>query len=262
MGIKVTERNDYSYLFNSLNNNQNTSAGGNLFNSINLSEYSSIKSGTYNKVLKAYYAKDVSDTQPSSDKKESVKDSANSTAVEKLTDVTSNASALGASAEKLITKNTDSLFRKKEMTVEAEDGTKTTVEEYDRKAIYNAVDDFTKKYNAFVTSMDKADSDVVAKQIDEVTALVADYESALKDIGITIDKDNKLSVDKDTFNKADVEDVKKLFNGNASFAYIVSKKASYVGAEANREANLMKNYNSNGGYDNTLGAGNLLNSFI
>lgn len=263
MAIKITERNDYSYLFNSLNNNKTANSGSNIFNSINLSEYSSIKSGAYSKALKAYFAKEVSDTESSSsDKKNSVKESTQSTAVEKLTDVANNASALEESAKKLTTKSTDSLFLKKEMTVKAEDGTKTTVEDYDVDAIYNAVSDFTKKYNSLLTSMGKADSDTVKDQIDGVTMLVGDYESALKEVGITTGKDDTLSVDKDTFKKADMDEVKKLFNGNASFAYLVSKRAAYVGAEANREANVMKNYDSNGNYDNSLGTGNILDSII
>jgi len=263
MAIKVTERADHSYLFDSLNNNA-SGASNNIFNSINLSEYHSIKSGAYGKALKTYYAQQTEDSS-SVDKtdKEDNKKTKENTAVEKLAEVTSNASTLAESAEKLIKRGSDSLFRKKEMTITNEDGTTSKAEDYDVDAIYNAVSDFTKKYNSFLTSMNNSGSEKVLAEVDDVTNLVEDNESSLNNIGITIGEDNKLSVSEKTFKASDMDDVKKLFNGNTSFTYVVSTKASMVGTTANSEANVMKNYNSNGGYENALSSmGNLLDSLI
>ena len=263
MAVKITERADHSYLFDSLNNN-NSSASNNIFNAINLSEYNSIKSGAYGKALKTYYAQQAEEsTSANKTDKEDSKKTKENTAVDKLTEVTGNASALAESAEKLIERGSDSLFRKKDMTIKNEDGTTQTVEDYDVDSIYNAVNDFAKKYNSFLTSMNKSGSDKIVDEIDNLTGLVDDYETSLKNVGITIGEDNKLSVSEETFKNSDMADVKKLFNGNTSFAYVVSTKASVIGTTANSEANVMKNYNSSGSYENALSSmGSLLDSMI
>ena len=147
-------KNDYSFLFNSLNNSK-SNAGGNLFNAINLSEYSSIKTGSYGKLLKAYYAEaeaDIADSKKdtTSSKKNTLKED---TAVEKLTEVSGNASTLQDSAEKLISRGKDSLFKEKEMTVKDAVGKESKVMGYDTDAIYKAVKDFTDKYNSFMKSV-------------------------------------------------------------------------------------------------------------
>lgn len=264
MGIKVNERSDYGYLFDSLNNNSKSSSN-NIFNAIDLSEYHSIKSGAYGKALKVYYAKEAEETDSTAktDKDEKKTSSTGNTAVDKLTEVTSNASTLAESAEKLIERGSDSLFRKKEITTTNEDGTTTTVEDYDVDAIYNAVSDFAKKYNSFLTSMNNSGSEKIVGEVDDLTALVDDYKTSLSNVGITIGEDNKLSVSEETFKASDMDDVKKLFNGNTSFTYVVSTRASVIGTTANSEANVMKNYTSSGSYESALSSmGSLLDSII
>ena len=257
-------KNDYSYLFNSLNNSSsNSGADGNLFNAINLSEYSSIKTGAYGKLLKAYYEEAYSDSVDSkkdtTSKKNMLKED---TAVEKLTEVSGNASTLQDSAEKLISRGNDSLFKEKELTVKDAEGKESTVMGYDTDAIYKAVKDFTDKYNSFMKSVDDSGSSKLDQERDQLTVLVSDYAQALEKVGVTINEDSTLSVDEKTLKAADIADLKKVFNGNASFTYNVSKTASMIGVTANSEANTMKNYTSAGGYDNTLTTGSLMDSII
>ena len=90
-----------------------------------------------------------------------------------------------------------------------------------------------------------------------------DAKKLLKCGVVTIDEDDKLVVSEKDFKAADMEDAKKLFNGNTSFTYVVSTKASVIGTTANSEANVMKNYNSNGNYENAFSSmGSLLDSLI
>lgn len=257
-------KNDYSYLFDSLNNSSsNSGSGSNLFNAINLSEYSSIKTGTYGKLLKAYYAEADSDSVDSSKdtntKKNTLKQD---TEVEKLTEVSASASTLEDSAEKLISRGSDSLFKEKELTVKDADGEETKVMGYDTDAIYKAVKDFTDKYNSFVKSVNGSDSTKLDQELDNLTAVVTDYSQLLKNVGVTINEDNTLSVDEKTLKEADISELKKVFNGNASFTYNVSTKASMIGVTANSEANTMKNYTSTGDYDQAFSTGNLMDSLI
>lgn len=255
-------KNDCSYLFNSLNNS-GSNASSNIFNSIDLGEYYSIKSGNYGKLLKAYYAESDSKSVDSSDdidnKKKILKED---TAVEKLTEVSASASTLEDSAEKLINRGSDSLFKEKELTVKNANGEETKVMGYDTDAIYKAVKDFADKYNSFVKSVDDSDSTKLDQELDNMTSVVSDYTQALKEVGVTVNEDNTLSVDEKTLKAADISDLKKLFNGNASFTYNVSTKASMIGVTANSEANTMKNYTSTGNYDQAFSTGNLMDSLI
>ena len=261
--MKIPEKNDYSYLFNSLNSSSSQGSSSNIFNAINLSEYSSIKSGAYGKALKVYFAQEKAESASAAKDDKTDKKSTETTEVDRLNEVNGNASALAGTAEKLINRGTDSLFRKKEMEVKNEDGTTSKVEDYDVDAIYNAVNDFAKKYNTLLESVKDSDSEKVAAEADDMVRLVEDYKASLEKVGITINEDDELVVSEKDFKAADVDDMKKLFNGNASFAYVLSTKASYVGATANSEANVMKTYNSLGGYENSASSmGNLLDSLI
>ena len=256
-------KNDYSYLFNSMNNNAKSDSS-NIFNAIDLSEYHSIKSGNYGKLLKAYYAKDTvdssDDTKDTDKKKTELK---KDTEIEKLTEVSGKADTLQDSAEKLISRGSDSLFVEKEMKVKDAEGKETTVMDYDKDAIYNAVKDFTTKYNSFLSAVKDSGSSRLDQETDALTLIATDYTTQLEKAGISINKeDHTLSVDEKTFKAAEVDDLKKLFNGNASFTYKVASKASMVGATAESEANTMKNYTSNGTYDQALSSGNLLDSLI
>ena len=68
--MNISTRNDYSYLFNSMNSK---AANSNGMYGINLSDYSSIKSGGYGKLMKAYYSTAV-DTKDDSGKTSNSKD--------------------------------------------------------------------------------------------------------------------------------------------------------------------------------------------
>lgn len=257
-------KNDYSYLFNSMNTSgSNSGSGSNLFNAINLSDYSSIKTGAYGKLLKAYYAETAVDKVDSSKDTDTKKNILKQdTDVEKLTAVSGSASTLEDSADKLISRGADSLFKEKELTVKGADGKETKEMGYDTDAIYKAVKDFADKYNSFMKSVDDSASTKLDQERDDLSVLVTDYSQALKDVGVTVNKDKMLSVDEKTLKAADISDLTNLFNGNASFTYKVSKKVAAIGATANSEANTMKNYTTTGNYDQAFSTGNLMDSLI
>lgn len=256
MSIKITEKADYSYLFNSLGNSGNSS---NSLYGFNLSDYASIKNGSYGKLLKAYYAKESAETKSTSNTN---KNSNESSEVKQLTAVQSNAATLQDSASKLITKGSSSLFTEKDITTKNSDGTSTTKKGYDVDAIYNAVTDFTGKYNSFIKAADATSSTSVERQNKNLISLVSSNKTSLSNIGITINSDNSLSVDEKKFKAADMTTIKSMFNGNTSFAYSVATKASLIGTNAASEANSAKNYTSTGNYTDTYSAGNLLNSIV
>ncbi len=246
-----------SFLFNN-----NGSSSGNGIYSL-LSEYKNIKNGTYYKVVKAYYAKQTAGTKGTKNTSGTKKNTETQSETAKAMNKTQkDAKALTESAEALINKGTNSVFAEKDITTKGEDGKETTTRGYDTEAIYNAVKKFADNYNNLVESGSKSVSNKVRNQVDNMVSGTKAYEKLLGNVGITIGSDNKLTIDKEAFKKADMTTAKTLFNGNSSFAYSVSSRASMINFAAQSEANRSSLYNNNGNYNNSYSAGSLLNSFF
>lgn len=250
--------NDYSFLF------EDSKTGMNNMYSM-LSEYNNIKSGTYAKVVKEYYAKAVEDEKTSADKtteKSSKKVQTVSEEEKALNQVQADAQSLANAADALITKGTDSLFREKDITVKAEDGSETTKRGYDTDAIYKAVKKFADGYNGLMASMGATDSDNISGQVSRMASMTKTYDKLLGEVGIEVGSDNKLTVNEDKVKAADMSTMKTLFNGTTSYAYNVATKASMINVSAASEANSTKMYTSNGTYDNDWSMGSLLDSIF
>lgn len=256
MSIKITEKADYSYLFNSINSSNNN---GSSMYGLNLSDYASIKNGSYGKLLKAYYTKQDSTAKSTATKE---KKDTTSTAVSQLNAVSTSATKLQESASKLIDKGSKSLFKEKEITTKNSDGTTTTEMGYDKDAIYAAVKDFADQYNSFIKTADATSSTSIKRQNSNLINLVSNYKQSLNKVGITINTDNSLSVDEKKIKEADITSLKTLFNGNTSFTYSAATKASLIGTGAASEANTTKSYTNKGNYSDIYSSGNILNSIV
>ena len=93
-------------------------------------------------------------------------------------------------------------------------------------------------------------------------SLVSSSVSTAK-VGITVDsKSGKLSVDEDTFKKADSTKVDALFKGNGSYAYAVASKASMLEYAAKNEAEKTNTYGANGRYTQAYNSGYNYNMFL
>lgn len=231
---------DYSFLFSGLNGRDNSS---NLLASINLSDYNSIKTGVYGKMLKEYYKKDDTDTKDTTSKNDST-GKVDSTSSKQLKEVQTQANELRDSATALMQKGSKSVFKDDDMS-----------------KVYSAVSDFVKDYNSVIEKGQESGSKSLIRNAEGLVDLAGDYEEELKKMGITIGKDNTLSIDKDTFMKTDIENVKNLFNGQNSFAYLASLRAVSMGNTAYSESNQSSLYTGNGTYA-TLSTDDLFNSII
>ena len=230
---------DYSFLFSGMNSSKNSS--NNLFTSINLSDYNSIKTGTYGKLLKAYYKKeDVEDTTSKKPAVNKVEESS----VKELKEVQTEANGLRDSATALMQKGSKSVFKDEDM-----------------KKVYSAVSDFVSDYNSVVEKGKETDSKALIRGAEGLVNLAKDYEKELNEMGITIDKNNKLTMDKDTFMKTDISKVKDLFNGQNSFSYLASVRAVSMANTAYSESNKANLYTGNGNYS-APATGDLFNSII
>ncbi len=285
-------------LFSSMNSNlsrtsaANMFSGGSLMSSFNYSDYASIRNGSYHRLLNSYFSLDdvSSDTKTSSGSrtnpasyertynywtpdgmvqrtygdKVGANNSSQSTSTSKdktstLATIESNAEKLSDATDALLTQGNKSLFNK--VTKTDKDGNKTTG--YDTDAIYKAVSSYVTQYNNLMKSANGSSVVSIKASASSIAGYTSSNEKLLSSVGITVNsKDNTLSIDEEKFKAADMDTVKKLFQGSGSYAYKVSSKATQIDNQAQYEATKANTYNSVGAYSYNYSSGNLWNSMI
>ncbi len=199
-------------------------------------DYNSLKNGSYGKLLKSYYDKL---------EKEDGQDAKSKTSAEQkeLSNIKSESASLKEAADALLTKGDKSLFEKKEVT--ASDGTKSM--QYDMDAIYKAVSKYADAYNNLVDSgQDSSDTGVLIQTASLVTGNTTNA-NMLSKIGISIDKDHHMMIDETYFKtKADVNDIKSLFNTHGSLAYNAQTRASAIETYAKNTLSGKTGYTNSG----------------
>lgn len=260
--MSINLKPDVSYLFSSMNNKSTS----NFLDFSFLSDYASIKSGSYSKLVKAYYSKLESDNASSKTDTKNPADKLSTSLAQdsskKLANIKSSADSLKDSALELMETGKESLFVEKNIVTKNEDGTETTTKGYDMDAVYKAVSDFVDNYNKVIDDVNESDSSTVQSAAKNMTNITNLYTNTLKDIGIAIGEDNKLTVDEKTFKAADAEKIKDAFNGSHSFASSVSSQASFVNSAATREASKANTYTGNGTYSNNFSTGDIFSSLF
>ena len=214
--MNINSRNNYSNLFSSIFSSSSGGSGVNNF----LADYASIKNGSYGKLMKAYYARnkeDVSSTarKTANYKPNPVKKSVDS--AETLTKIKQNADDLKASADTLLKTGSDSVF-----------------ESNDREALYNAVSSFVSNYNSVLDTAGKSDTATIQNRASMMANATNANKNLLEKIGVNL-SDNRLSIDKEAFEAADINTIKSLFNENYSYANRISSYASYISNKAAAE---------------------------
>ena len=237
-------------LFSSLQ----TSSNSGIYN-LDLNQLSSIKTGSYKKLLNNYYSQneEEEDTTTTSKLNNSIRSSK-----EKTTETTiKDSSAALVKDIKTLTKS--SLWEKK--TTTDSKGNETT--DYDRDAIYKAVSSFVKDYNELVDAT--ADSNITStlRSASFMVKQTKINSGILSSVGITVNSDNSLSLDKDSLDKADISTLKSIFATDASIGNQISSSASTMNSNATSALAKLAatgSYDSEGGY--TYVTGSNYNSII
>ena len=234
----------------------------------NLSELSSIRSGSYYKLAKKYYGNSASSSSEASDSKAServsrteydyknrdYKINIQSTATSK--DSASTIAGTEKSAESLKDSVAALNRRGKDSVFTQADGA------YDNDKIYSAVSAFAKDYNSVVSAASKSDSSSISNAASSMVNTTKVNSKLLSQVGITVGSDNKLYVDEEIFNNADMSKVQTLFNGNGSYGYQVGVSASMIDAAAQLEASKANTYTASGSYSYNFNAGDLYNMSV
>ncbi|MBP7321136.1 MAG: hypothetical protein KA953_08730, partial [Lachnospiraceae bacterium] len=181
-------------------------------------------SGSYYKLSKAYYDKQDA-TDGSKTKIEQKTSDLN------LKNTKSASDDLKESTQKLLTKGNDSVFLKSE--IKQTDG--STKYDYNRDQIMKSVESFMKDYNELVDTVKDSKSTKILTPAASMTNLTKEMETQLKSIGISISKENRLVMNQDIFSKADVTNIKSLFQGAGSYGYQIQSKAFSIGVATQNE---------------------------
>ena len=196
-----------------------------------LSDYYAIRNGSYKKLAKSYYANKGEDAQ---------KDTTSESKL--LTMAKSDAEGTVAELSKLMD---ESLWKKKSSTSESGEVT----EEYDWDKITKNVQAFVDSYNDLLDSADDVNSNSVLRRTLHLTEAVSSYAGTLGKLGITVGKDNKLSLDTDKLKNADDNAIKSMFIGKNSVADKLVTKISGVSSSA---SGAMGSYSDSGKYSGTV----------
>lgn len=237
MSISIQAKTDYSFLFSGLSSSSSSSVSSSSF----LTDYAMIKNGSYAKLMKACY----SESGSSSAVKSIASSSTSKDDTKTIANVKSATDSLKESADALLAKGSKSVFADEDM-----------------EKIYSVVNNFVEDYNSVLDSMDDVNSTSILSRAKNMTQNTTVNSKLLSKVGITVNSDNSLSIDKETFLKADFSTVKSLFNGNGSYAYSVSANASMINYAAEQEADKAATYTSTGIYGSTYSSGSLFDSLL
>lgn len=254
--ILAYNSNSIQTLFSSLNTGSKTTGSIGNFG-INLADYASIRSGSYGKLLRSYYSEVVNGGSTSKTTSKTI--TTTSTAkdsTEALARIESASEDLKESADALFKKGKTSVFEKKSIT--DEEG--NTTYDYDTDKIYKAVKDFTEKYNSLVTEVKDSKASGIKSAASSMVRMTKINEKTLGKIGITIGEDNKLSLSEEDFKKADMNQVKSMFNTTGAYGYQMSAQASIIDYHAQNEASKANTYNKNGMYTYNYNTGDIYSS--
>ena len=206
----IYDSNSIGNLFSSLGTNTKGTSANNGLYGINLSDYASIKNGSYGKLMKSYYEIDEKEDAKEANSKNDTDDTDAT-----IRDIKNSTNELKSSAQALY--NSKGLFEK------------DVNGEYDMEAIYEKVNAFIEDYNSTVKAVGSAETESIAKAGANLVNATTSNVDMLAKLGIKVDgSDFTLSVNKETFMKANISDVKSMFSGVGSFAYQVGAKASRI----------------------------------
>lgn len=272
MGLSINSNtgSSISSLFSSLNA-QSTGGTSSIYDS--LSEYSSVKNGSYFKLAKQYYrtvaSEDTGSTKATNTNSyiDSIKE--NATEGTSKTDKSDAKKSTSTSSEKTstlasirsaadsMTKAADALNKTGSSSPFAKTGS-----EYDKEKILSSVNDFVKSYNSLIDTASRSSVSAIKNAASSMTNNTAINARSLAKIGITVGEDNKLSIDEETFNKADMNDAKALFSGNGSYGYQTNVSAMMVDSYATQEASKSNTYGADGGYTYNYNSGDLFTQML
>lgn len=261
MSINIQAKQDMSFLFSSLGSGAAGVAGSNF-----LMDYAAIKNGSYLKLMKAYYGGSSSDSVKKAVENQTTRKSTSTALTSEDTKaynkVQTTTDTLKDSADALLATGSKSVFAQEDVVTKDENGIETKSKAYNKEAIYKAVNSFVTNYNAVIKATDATDDNNIARRTANMMNETTSNLKSLLSVGISVNSNGTLSLNKDEFMDSDMNTAKSLFNGNGSYAYKVSAQASMINYAADNAVSKGSFYSSKGSYTSNYNNGNLYNSWL
>lgn len=130
--------------------------------------------------------------------------------------------------------------------------------DYDKA--FSAANSFVNSYNELVSAIKKSGDQTVSGKQEFISNMTNAYSKRLENVGITVKTDGTLEIDKDKFNAASADDLKKIFGKSESFASFMGSQAKQLSNYAAISKNNASSYTKSGTKKNDpLTSGELLN---
>lgn len=147
----------------------------------------------------------------------------------------SAAASLKADGELLAS---DKLFEK----IKDKDGKET----YDINKIFDTAKSFVSNYNSMLDSAKSSLNSGVSSNLLRIKEKTEQNSDALKQFGISVDRNGRMKIDEETFKKSDMSKVQKLFK---DYGASIASSASLVDYYMTTQANAASGYTSAGTYN-------------
>ncbi|MBQ8569019.1 MAG: flagellar filament capping protein FliD [Oscillospiraceae bacterium] len=212
----------------------------------------SVVSGINSYIMNSYYGNSMKNPNGNISKDPSaLSDALRNSAVNKQNPLANKNSEVNKIAEKLFGRRDEKNSEKEKLVAESaaaleksagrlaagDTFAKDNKGKYNIEAISKNVSDFVNDYNDTVNALKDSKSSVALDRGEAMGKTMSSYKNSLSRIGISINDDNTLSVDKDKLSKADPQDVKNVFGGNYSISAKTVNKAQDINAAAKFEMN-------------------------
>ena len=112
--------------------------------------------------------------------------------------------------------------------------------------ILSTAKSFVSNYNKMFDAAESSSNSGVVANLSYIREKTADSEDSLAKFGISVDKKGRLTLNEDTFKKADMAEVQKFFKNYGSY---VASNASRVNYYMTTNANAANGYNARAGYN-------------
>ena len=134
-----------------------------------------------------------------------------------------------------------------------------------KESLYKAFSAFIDDYNDLINTTDKSANSSVTNQAGYLKNIVSNNKSALSRLGVTVNSDKTLSIDKEKFNEADMSTLKNLFTGNNSFAEKMTDRVNQIyryAAQGDSKSNSNSSYTSSGSGITTPSMGSMVDAIL
>lgn len=208
-----------------------------------LGEYNQIRNGTYGRLLKAYYKKYNADGTAKTDTTDKITNKVKTSSdtvdtAKELDAVKTSATTLQDAAMKLATVKTgsSSLYEKKTIVDTNEDGSTSTRTDYDYDTLVKSVQSFVSAYNDTLESVGTIEASSVLQKTQWMTQVTNQYKDELAGVGISVDKDGRLTLDEKVLREKEMTELQDFFEGTNSVPGQLARKASNLAGAAELQA--------------------------